>query len=405
MMVGQYIPFFFVCFLSVFVIACQEHDHTVTKTTTERPDDTLALLNYNTENLWRNGKRKNVPTLAEVYTTVNLNDVILPLIDDQCLQALNANFNLFQLKKRKRHYQIGNLRISPHDLLETIRLLKKHQYTIPFRLQESLEAHQIWGNDQRGHVKFTGYFTPIIKVSKEKKGIYQYPIYSRPLNWEGPLPSRAEIEGEHVLDSMGLELAYAANKIDIYYMQVQGSGYVEYPNGKKELFAYNGNNRYPYRSIEKYISSREDIELTNLSINGIKKYLSEHPALVDTILFQNPSYTFFIRKNSVPTGAGGVPLLPGYSIAVDRRYIPLGATLIAAFPVFDQQQQRITHYDYRLFAAHDVGGAIRGPGHVDVYTGIGPEAAKVAGRLNAYGQLWLLLPKKPATQYIFVKTY
>ena len=226
-----------------------------------------------TQLLWRNGKRKNASLLQEVYTPVELNEIILPVIEKNALEVLATNFNLLQLKKRKRHYQIGNLRISPHDLLETLRLLRDHQYTIPYELNESLVAHQIWGRDQRGNVKFTGYFTPIIKVSKEKKGIFQYPLYTRPLNWEGPLPSRAEIEGEGVLDSMGLELAYASNKVDIYYMQVQGSGYVEYPNGKKELFAYNGNNRYPYRSIEKYITSREDIELSNLSINGIKKYL------------------------------------------------------------------------------------------------------------------------------------
>jgi membrane-bound lytic murein transglycosylase A len=350
--------------------------------------------------LRRNGKTIGAPKLANIYTITSLDSIDVPFIEKEVLDALGTNTALLQLKKRKRHYQIANLRVEPVDLLATISILKRMQYTKPLNLEDYLDAHKIWGEDQRGHVRFTGYFTPIIKVSRKKEGKFQYPIYSRPVKWEGKLPSRAEIEGEGVLDTMGLELAYAANKVDVYYMQVQGSGFVEYPNGKKELFAYNGNNRYPYRSIEKYIISRPDIELSDLSISGIKKYLYTHPELRDTILFQNPSYTFFIRKKSQPKGAGGVPLIADFSIAVDRRYIPLGACLIAAFPIYDHRLQKVVRHDLRFFMAHDVGGAIKGPGHVDVYTGVGKEAAAKAGKINSYGHLWLLLPKSPRARFI-----
>jgi len=361
--------------------------------------DSLTL-NPRAVPLWRNGKRQGVGQLSEVYTSTSLDSIDVPIIDLNCLRALESNQQLLEIKKRKRHYRIGNLSIQPQDLLRTIEILQSYQHTKPLDLGDYLEAYQIWGKDQRGHVQYTGYFTPVIKVSREPQGAFQYPLYSRPLNWEGPLPSRAKIEGEGVLDTLGLELAYADNKVDIYYMQVQGSGYVEYPDQTRELFAYNGNNRHPYRSIEKYIIGREDLELSNLSINGIKKYLHTHPQLVDTVLFQNPSYTFFQRKRSIPKGAGNVPLMAGYSIAVDRRYIPLGACLIAAYPVFDHKKQRVIRHDYRFFVAQDVGGAIRGPGHVDVYTGVGEAAAREAGNINSYGQLWLLLPKPPNARFI-----
>ena len=177
-------------------------------------------------------------------------------------------------------------------------------------------------------------------------------------------------------------------------MQVQGSGYVEYSNGRNELFAYNSNNRHPYRSIEKFIMRNEAFEVPNLSINGIKRFIAENPHLQDTILFSNPSYTFFAPKASVPKGAGHVPLTANYSIAVDKKYIPLGSIVLAAFPVYDHDFKRVIKHDYRILIAQDVGGAIKGPGHIDYYFGSEPGAQRQAGSLNHYGQIWLLLPKE-----------
>lgn len=349
----------------------------------------------------RDGRLPHLPKMAEIYQPVALDSFDLPIINGKFVEALQNNLDLLRLQTRKKNQQVGNLRITYEELEETIRTLIAWQHTKPFGLNEQLEAHQIWGADQRSNVRFTGYFTPVIKVRKEPKGPYQHPLYDRPLEWQGALPTREEIEGGNALKGMGLELAYAADKVDIYYMQVQGSGFVEYPNGQLDLLAYNGNNRYPYRSIEKYIADRDDITPNNLSISGIRNYLKQYAALRDTILFQNPSYTFFTRKrSSLPKGAGSVPLTSGYSIAVDRRYIPLGSCLLAAFPVYDRKKNRVVRHEYRFLVAQDVGGAIKGPGHIDLYTGVGSEAAKVAGRINFYGRLWLLLPKRPQAHFI-----
>lgn len=349
----------------------------------------------------RDGRLAGMPVMAEVYQAVQLDTFNLPVIDGQFVEALHNNLELLRLQQRKRNQQVGSLRITFEELEEVIQALIAWQHTLPYGLHEHLEAHQIWGSDRKGNVRFTGYFTPVVKVRKEPKGAYRHPLYGRPLEWEGGLPTRRQIEGEGVLQGMGLELAYAADKVDIYYMQVQGSGFVEYPNGQLDLLAYNGTNRHPYRSIEKYIIGREDISPANLSISGIRRYLKNHPALLDTVLFQNPSYTFFSRKrSSQPKGAGSVPLTDGYSVAVDRRYIPLGSCLLAAFPVFDREQHRVVRHEYRFLAAQDVGGAIKGPGHIDLYTGVGSDAARQAGRINHYGRLWLLLPKTPQARFI-----
>ncbi|MCB0581808.1 MAG: murein transglycosylase A [Phaeodactylibacter sp.] len=354
--------------------------------------------------LRRDGRLAGLPRMADVYQPVFLDTIDLPIIDAKFVDALEQNLELLRLQQRKRNQQVGGLRITFEELEETIRTLIAWQHTKPLGLHEHLDAYQIWGADRRSNVRFTGYFTPVVKVRKEPQGHYQHPLYDRPLDWEGDLPTRSEIEGKGMLAGLGLELAYAADKVDVYYMQVQGSGFVEYSDGKLDLFAYNGTNRQPYRSIEKYIIGREDIPLNNLSISGIRRYLRQNPALRDTILFQNPSYTFFTRKRSArPKGAGSVPLLTGYSIAVDRRYIPLGSCLLAAFPVYDREQHRVVGHEYRFLVAQDVGGAIKGAGHVDFYTGVGSEAARQAGRINYYGRLWLLLPKSPKAQFISVE--
>jgi membrane-bound lytic murein transglycosylase A len=342
----------------------------------------------------RNGKVAGGPKMDQVYEPFSLDSLNVPYINNELLSALHNNERLLRLSQGRRNYRLGNLRVSFEELQQTVDILRSWQFTKPLGLSNYLDAYQLWGNDRYGNVRFTGYYTPVIKVSRTQTKQFPYPIYSRPLDWEGPLPTRAQIESKNLLAGKGLEMAYAANKVDIYYMQLQGSGYVEYPDGQRELFAYNGSNRHPYRSIEKYLIRRKDLKVPKLSAKGIRNFLSGKPALTDSVLFQNPSYTFFIRQQSRPSGAGNVPLTANYSIAVDRRYIPLGSCLLAAFPVFDNKRQRVIRHEYRILVAQDVGGAIRGSGHVDFYTGIGEGAERQASNLNSYGQLWLLVPKK-----------
>lgn len=359
------------------------------------PETEPALAINDPSNLRLDGRRIEAPVFGDIYEKIDLNELKVPFVSSQTMAVLSNQLKLLDNPKIKRNHRIGDLRIHVSDLRETIEILKSRQQTLPLDLGEYLDAYQIWGKDRKGHVKFTGYFTPLIQVSKTQTSQFKYPIYSRPKNWEGQLPTRREIEQDGVLKGLGLELAFAADKVDIYYMQVQGSGYVEYPDGSKELFSFNGSNRHPYRSIEKFIKNSSEIQLTNLSIDGIKRYLQNHPEFVDTVLFHNPSYTFFhTKKSSEPVGAGTVPLMGHYSVAVDKRYIPLGSCLLGAFPIYDKFQKRVTHFEYKLLFAQDVGGAIKGPGHIDYYFGIGDKAKREAGYLNHYGQLWLLLPKR-----------
>ena len=359
-------------------------------TTPQEKEGEAVKVSHVDKSVSKLGIHSDAQKMDSVYTRIELNDIDLPVIEHTQIQALKNQHKLL-MKKKSKKVNYGNLVIPDSSLISVVNSLLAYQFTEPYELIDNLELYKIWGGDKHGHVQFTGYFTPIIQVNDTLNETYFYPIYDFPSQWKGPLPSRAEIDGEFVLDGLGLELAYAKNPVDVYFMQVQGSGYVKYPDGRLRLLEYNGSNRHPYRSIGKYIVKKEHLDLKDISMDGIKKYLKEHQDQVDSLLFQNPSYTFFKFSNKKPRGAGQVPLTEMLSVAVDNRYIPLGSCLIAKIPKVTKGI--ITGYDYKLLYAQDVGGAIKGTGHIDIYMGIGKEAKKKASNLYHYGELFLLLPK------------
>lgn len=351
-------------------------------------------LSDSTENHFnRFGRFVEANKLNQIYTYTPLDSFDFPIVHDAVLEGLRRQKLLLKLRKQRYNQRIGNLQVNLSQLNETADLLEQWQHIVPLGIEEELEAHQIWGKDRKGNVQFTGYFSPIIKVSRDSSAQFPHPIYTNPKSCVDTLPSRAAI-AKGALDSCNNVLAYAQSKVDIYFMQLQGSGYVEYPNGKQELFAYDGQNGYPYRSIEQYLAGKsEEYGLSDISMDGIKRFLQQRPELVDTILNVNPSYIFFRKSFSTPVGAGLVPLTPKLSVAVDTRYIPLGSTLLAAMPKLDKKGEVVGH-EYQLFLAQDVGGAIKGAGHIDVYFGAGKEAKEMAKNFNYYGKVWLLLPNQ-----------
>ncbi|MEM9991298.1 MAG: MltA domain-containing protein [Bacteroidota bacterium] len=377
----------------ILAIACQQTD-TIDTTQHPFPKDTLSIgLVDSMYQISRKGKLKTAPKLQEIYTFTELDTFGFPIVSHQLLYGLKQQRRILKYRKQRYNYQVGNLQINIDQLDSVITILEKWQHIMPIGIHEELVAHQIKGKDKRGNVKFTGYFTPIIRVNKRKTRRYPYPIYGRPIRWEGPMPSRKEIE-LGALDSVKQVLAYARSKVDIYYMQLQGSGFAEYPNGERQLFSYHSSNGHPYRSIETFLAKHsKKMDLSDVSMDGVKRFLKRRPELVDSVLNQNPSYPFFQRKGKLPRGSGQVPLTEELSIAVDPRYVPVGSCFLAAVPLVDKRDDVIGH-EYKILLAQDVGGAIRGAGHVDFYFGTGAKARKKAKNFNAYGRLWLLLPKE-----------
>lgn len=337
-----------------------------------------------------NGKKKLEP-FDSILSKSKIDTFNLPVINKELAKGLKEQLKVVKYQKRLKKEYSGKT-VSKKQLEETIKVLLASQFNNSFGMKSSLDAHQIWGEDTLGNVNFTGYFTPVLKVRAKPNKKFKYPLYQFPKNWKGNLPSRKEIEKDGVLDTLNLEIAYTDNKIDIYFMQVQGSGYIEFPNGKKKLLAFAGTNKHPYRSIGKYMIRKGYATPDKVSLKSIKSYFKKNPEMVDSILFANPSYVFFTPVTTAPRGAGHVALTPEISIAVDKKIVPLGSCFLAQVPILDKNRN-FSHHEYRILLAQDIGGAIKGTGHVDLYRGIGQTAEKEASALHHYGNLWWLLPK------------
>ena len=386
--------------VGLFDLCC--HQPTLKKNLSQQNEmDSISSL-AGSKDFLPNGKKQNVALQSELYTAQAISAAHFPKLTNEVENILELQKKLLKYKKRKIPQKVGNLMVSNEQLQKTADILLEAKDNDLSEIIHQLDAFKIKGQDNHGNVHFTGYYTPVLPVSRIKTKKFQYPIYAYPQDWQGALPARKEIDGDLVLKGRNLELAYAENLIDIYIMQVQGSGIVEYEDGLQELFAFTGTNRKSYSSIGNYMVSKGLTTSSHVSLQFIKKYLQRNPEKADDILFSNASYVFFKPVDSNPKGAGLVQLTKLHSIAVDTRYIPMGSILLASVPIINNKNQ-VTSHEYRLVLAQDIGGAIKGPGHIDLYTGVGYDAQRHASRLHHYGNLWLLLPSDNLTPPLALK--
>lgn len=205
-----------------------------------------------------------------------------------------------------------------------------------------------------------------------------------------PYYTRAEInQGKGV--SNAPILAWAEDPVELFFLQVQGSGRIQLDDGSFIHIGYAEQNGYGYQSIGKWLVDKGELTMGDASMQGIKDWLARNPQRQQELFAVNPSYVFFKTlpgDNGGPVGALGVPLTGGYSIAVDPRYIPLGAPvyLVTTWPHSTQALARLVH-------AQDTGSAIKGAVRADFFWGFGTEAGMYAGRMKQQGNLWMLLPK------------
>lgn len=259
----------------------------------------------------------------------------------------------------------------------------------------------------------TGYYEPLIKGSRTRSERYPWPVHGVPrdmltIDFGDLYPEtrnlrlRGRIVGNKVvpywtrgeLDRMpevpAPTLLWAADPIDLFFLQVQGSGRVELPDGSKVRIGYADQNGHPYQSIGRWLVAQGELPLEKASMEGIKNWARENPRRLSELLNTNPSYVFFRElppSPGGPVGALGIPLTEERSIAVDPRTIPLGAPVFLAttWPMSDRPLRR-------LMLAQDTGGAIKGAVRADLFWGFGPEAGALAGKMRQQGQMWVLLP-------------
>lgn len=257
------------------------------------------------------------------------------------------------------------------------------QHFTPYRLS--------FGAENQGLL--TGYYSPEIEGSLTQTAEYHVPIYAPPADIEerSPYWSRSDIVSG-ALQGKGLEIAWAKDKVDVFFLHVQGSGYMHLPDGRRVLLQYAAGNHQPYTAIGKLLKDSGEIEEGAVSMQTIRAWLAAHPDKADELMNQNASYVFFNRVDNptMPRGAQGVPLTPMRSLAVDSQYVPYGIPVFLDTQVAPQEQQQQALQ--RLMIAQDTGGAIRGAMRGDIFFGVGDQAGEWAGRQQFYGSWVVLLP-------------
>lgn len=238
---------------------------------------------------------------------------------------------------------------------------------------------------------FTGYFEPELDGSLTPDPIHRYPVYGIPpeaVGAPGPFLTRREIT-EGGLEGRGLELAWVDDPVELFFLQIQGSGRIRLDGGKMLRVGYAGANGYPYRSIGKELVRRGVYTAHQVSAQVIRNWVRRNPEEGAELLLHNPSYVFFRSVDQVPAdrgplGAMNRSVTPLRSIAVDPAYVPLGA------PVWIEKQGRRPMR--RLMVAQDTGSAIKGAQRADVFFGTGDAAGRAAGRLKDGGRMVVLMP-------------
>jgi membrane-bound lytic murein transglycosylase A len=267
----------------------------------------------------------------------------------------------------------------------------------------------------------TGYYEPLLRGSRRKEGPYLYPLYAPPadlitVDLAGINPDlkylrlRGRLEGRRVVPYFaraeidrglpalaGKELFWVDDPVDLFFLQIQGSGRILLPTGELVRVGYADQNGQPYRSIGRHLVEQGELTPDQASMQGIKAWGAANPAKLSALLDQNPSYVFFrelpqagtnAAQAGGPVGALDVALTPERSIAVDPRYIPLGAPVFLA-TTWPGSEEPLA----RLVLAQDTGGAIRGAVRADYFWGFGDAAGGRAGRMRQRAKMWVLLPR------------
>ncbi|WP_018148823.1 murein transglycosylase A [Henriciella marina] len=264
-------------------------------------------------------------------------------------------------------------------------------------------------NSPNGESRFTGYFEPVYEARTTPEPPFTEPVpaYPRDLERESgvgifqrlPNGSRRPYPDRAAITAAGVEPLAYAHPADVFFLQIQGSGKLVFPDGSVLKAVYASHNGHRFGSTANWLLERGWISRGEASMQGIRAWMDRAtPEQVRAAMNANPRYIFFTLEepedgDTGPKGAMGVPLTPLGSVAIDRDHNPMGV------PMFIQTTAPGLGGDWSgLLVAQDTGGAVNGPVRGDIYFGTGKEAGERAGTMNAPGRLWVLLPRAVADQ-------
>ena len=353
-------------------------------------------------------------------------EVALPWVDDlsreSLKEAIQKQLGVMEHADLTRRVRIGPRRVTRQHLVDTLHafmnLLEQDISEEEFNrlLNEQFEIISVGYHRAGRPVVFTGYYTPIIPARREKTEDFIFPLYQKP-EWypeeravltpreagyhltqisDQPLLTREDIDGRQALSNQQLELAWLKDDLERYFLHIQGSGYLAFPDGTLQAVQYMGSNHFPYHSVGKQMLKDGVIKPAQGSMQGMKQYFHDHPENIDKYLFRNNRYIFFQMSNHSPRGSSGAELVAGRSIATDKSLYPAGGLVHISVekPVLNDELE-ITGWQKvsRFVIDQDTGSAIKGPGQVDLYFGVGEPAGAAAGHYKRTGKMSYLLKK------------
>jgi membrane-bound lytic murein transglycosylase A len=263
------------------------------------------------------------------------------------------------------------------------------------RVRAEFEVFRSVGRDD-GAMLVTGYHEPIIDAAEAPSADYRVPIMGVPrdLGARRPYWTRAEID-EGRLAGAARPLAWARDPVDVFFMEIEGSGTLRLPGGREIRVGHAATNGRPYRSVGWLLIQEGQIEREAMTMRALREWLAAHPGERARVLRHNESYVFFRLLPGAPVGSLGVPLTPERSIATDPAVFPRGAlAFLRSMRPVELPEGLIAWKPFARFVLNqDAGGAIRGPGRVDVFWGRGPGADLAASDMKEAGELYFIVPK------------
>jgi membrane-bound lytic murein transglycosylase A len=357
-----------------------------------------------------------IPLTGPIPANLGLDDQLWGKEGDRraLLRSLGHSLTYLATDKAKADYAKLNLPGISHDRVQRS-LIRFKQLLVAATSPQQFRAsvlkefvvYQSIGKDGQGTVDYTGYFEPIYRASRKPTATYRYPLFSKPEDldrWPKPHPTRLELEGADGRGSAtlkGLELVWLADRLQAFLVQVQGSAKLRLTDGSLMTIGYAGKTDHDFVSLGRMLITDKKVAEDTVTLPIVLDYFKKNPAEVDRYVPRNPRYVFFKdTAGSPPIGNLNQPVTADRSIATDRSVFPPGAlALIQTKIPYPRSAKSAPTPPYparlvnRFVLDQDTGGAIKGPGRVDIFLGTGPVAGDRAGLVNTPGQLFYFLVK------------
>ena len=277
------------------------------------------------------------------------------------------------------------------------------------------DLYQALQKDVSSEGLVTGYYQPVLRGSRAKTKKFKVPLYTTPndlitVDLSEVYPDlkymrlRGKVEGDKLIPYLtreeiakqgyplqGNELLWVQDPVEAFFLEIQGSGVIEFEDGERIQVGYANQNGHPYRSMGRALIQEGELSRHKVSMQSIKRWAKKNPKKLQKFLNANPSVVFFRELEPGlpgPIGALGIPITAERSVAVDRKYVPLGAPVFLS-TTWPNSNKALN----QLMMAQDTGGAIGGGVRIDFYWGQGEKAGRFAGSMKQQGKVWVLLPK------------